>query len=437
MTSTCSPRIAGATGDISLADGFDTEVFFVVDESERGPIDTPAALEFQTLVGRVYYKNFHAGMNLFREKRNNGTQLQENDSRIYLFETGVETSSWELNFYSQNTQFNSSFSRILPDRSAEFLTVAQSFPTLGWGASAAFRPSAGLQAGVDWRYVSWEDRGQNLAGLFIQDLLSVRPKLDVLVGGRVDVWENQQTQTTFNPRAGVLYRASDAFTLRSSVYRGFRAPTLNELYRPFRVGNVETLANPDLNEEHLRGLEAGVDFHPSKTLLLRLNGYRSSLRDAVANVTLSVSPEGILRQRQNLGRATIQGLEAEATYFWGGVWQAHTSYLYSDARVDDTGLRLAQVPLHQGSAGIDYVGPVRASVYGRLVGEQFEDDRNELPLSGYGVIDLFFQVPVSRTVDLFVGVENVTDVSYPVGRTPVEQLGTPRLIHGGLLLRLR
>jgi outer membrane receptor protein involved in Fe transport len=30
--------------------------------------------------------------------------------------------------------------------------------------------------------------------------------------------------------------ASDAFSLRAAAYRGWRLPTLNELYRPFRVG---------------------------------------------------------------------------------------------------------------------------------------------------------------------------------------------------------
>ena len=43
------------------------------------------------------------------------------------------------------------------------------------------------------------------------------------------------------------------------MYRAFRAPTINELYRTFRVGNVLTLNNPYLNAERLTGAEAGVN----------------------------------------------------------------------------------------------------------------------------------------------------------------------------------
>ena len=38
-------------------------------------------------------------------------------------------------------------------------------------------------------------------------------------------------------------------SLRASGYGAFRAPTLNALYRQFRVGNVITAANPDLEAE--------------------------------------------------------------------------------------------------------------------------------------------------------------------------------------------
>jgi outer membrane cobalamin receptor len=47
-------------------------------------------------------------------------------------------------------------------------------------------------------------------------------------------------------------------TLYAAAYRSFRAPTLNELYRSFRVGNVLTQSNPYLKAEHFSGAEGGV-----------------------------------------------------------------------------------------------------------------------------------------------------------------------------------
>ena len=45
-------------------------------------------------------------------------------------------------------------------------------------------------------------------------------------------------------------------SLRSAAYLGWRMPTLNELFRPFRVGPDATAANPLLDPERLRGAEA-------------------------------------------------------------------------------------------------------------------------------------------------------------------------------------
>ncbi len=42
------------------------------------------------------------------------------------------------------------------------------------------------------------------------------------------------------------YDLSDSLYLRTAAYEGFRAPSLNELYRPFRVGQIVTNANPAL-----------------------------------------------------------------------------------------------------------------------------------------------------------------------------------------------
>ncbi|MFQ5778421.1 MAG: TonB-dependent receptor plug domain-containing protein, partial [Terriglobia bacterium] len=276
---------------------FDTDGFFLVDQSERGPVDVRARSEFQAFFGRAYYKNFHAGANVFSEGRGNGTRLQTNSTHLYLLEAGITEDSWQGNFYSQWGLFQNSFSRVLSDRSAEFLTARQRVSSIGQGSSFTWRPGRRFLLGADWRRVSWDRHEQNLVGAFAQDLIALRPRLDLLVGVRLDVWKSGRTRSVVNPRVGLLYRASDALTLRGSAYGGFRAPTLNELFRPFRVGNVRTLANPNLEEERLWGAELGADLHPSRSVLVRINGFWNSLRDPVSNLTLSVAPEGILRQR--------------------------------------------------------------------------------------------------------------------------------------------
>ena len=427
--------VSPSWGYLASARVFDTDGFFLVGPQQRGAVDMPANLRFQTFWGRVFYKGVHLGVNLFSERRGNGTELQTNRSRMALLEGGVQRSDWQWNFHVQSGLLESRFSRILPDRSAEFLTANQSFSTQGLGSSLKWNPRTGLLAGADWRCVSWGQRDQNLAGIFVQQLLPVEPRLDLLLGVRFDAWENQKIQTGVNPRTGLLFRASDRVTLRSSVYRGFRAPTLNELYRPFRVGNVRTQENPNLTEENLWGGEVGGDWHPRRWFLARINAFWNVLRDPVGNVTLSVSESLILRQRQNVGRTTVQGLEVE-THVGEGPWRVRGGYLFSRTEVRESRNWLPQVPRHQGSLGLEYEGAAIVYAGGRWVGRQFEDDRNELILGSFAVFDWMIRRPISDRFDLFVGMENVLNRAYAVGRTPVERLGTPRIFHGGLRFRL-
>ena len=411
---------------------FDTDGFYVVSPEARGAVDRRAGVGFGTLFGRFQWGRYHVGVNAYEEDRENGTALQRNDTSLRSIEAGGSGERWEWNVFGQSQRFRSTFSRILPDRSQEFLTARQDFPTRGYGGSAAWRSGGGLLVGTDARHATWEDQDQTLGGVYAQQTFGVSSRLDLLAGARLDVWESARTRTSFNPRLGALFRATDAVTFRASAYRGFRAPTLNELYRPFRVGNVETLANPDLDEETLIGAEIGADFHPSSAVFVRLNAYRNRIDGAVGNVTILTTPQLITRRRENLDRVTADGLEAELRLRPLPRWQIQASYLYTDSRVDRTGLRVPQVPANQGSLGLAFDGPVAVLLQGRWAGDQFEDDLNQLSLPAYTVADLSLRRPVGDRLDLFFSVENLFDEKIVTGRLPVEALGAPRLIQLGL-----
>src|SRR5262249_22935958 len=145
----------------------------------------------------------------------------------------------------------------------------------------------------------------------------------MILGARVDDWKNYRgslviiplagptVSTTYpsrndvalSPRLSVLRAINDHVSLTGSVYRAFRAPTLNELYRTFRVGNVLTFNNAALNAERLTGAEAGVNFSGwNGRLSMRDTFFWSDIVDPVANVTPSTTPTLITRQKMNLGR---------------------------------------------------------------------------------------------------------------------------------------
>ena len=175
-----------------------------------------------------------------------------------------------------------------------------------------------------------------------------------------------------------------------------------------------------------------MDLYPTDMLLIRGNAYWNALRDTVGNVTLEVNDEGVFRQRQNIGRSTARGLEAEAYAFAGDRLEIFAAYLYSDTSVEETGLRIPQVPLHQGVVGATWRGPavVRADL--RFMSDQFEDDRNELPMAGFASLGLRVGYPVNERFTVFLAGENLLDAEIISARTPIETLGTPRALHLGV-----
>ena len=95
----------------------------------------------------------------------------------------------------------------------------------------------------------------------------------------------------------------------SRRHEGFRAPSLNELYRPFRVGQITTLANAALTPEELYGTEVGVGgvFHG---VTWQTTVFWNQLHDAIANVTVGTN----LQERENAGDINAYGMEFDAAY---------------------------------------------------------------------------------------------------------------------------
>ena len=427
---------AGEVSVVGAARMFESEGYHRIREAERGAVDQPAGVDFRSMVGRAASGPVHFSVNYYSEERRNGTPLQVNDSRLVMAEGGITRDRWDLRLFGQSSQMNSDFSRILPGRDGEIPTSQQMYEYSGVGGIATARIGGSTQVGADWVRSSWGDHTQNRAGVFSQWRWRPAPDFEFLYDQRLDLWQNAGTKATFNPRLGATWELSPNARLRTSLYRGFRAPSLNELYRPFRVGNVRVAANDELDEEALYGADLGFDLYPSRSVLLRLNGWWNSLRDPVGNVTLEVNDEGVFRQRQNIGPAAARGIEAEAWLFPRPDLEIFAAYLLSATEVEETGLRLPQVPLHQGAAGVVWSGPLTVRADVRFMSDQYEDDRNELPMAGFAAVGLRVSFPVNERIRVFAAGENLLDAEIVSARTPIETLGTPRALHFGLDLDL-
>jgi outer membrane receptor protein involved in Fe transport len=472
----------------SSAEAFRTDGYVAVAPEERGPVDTAVSSNhgaFDVSVERTSRSGARAFVRgaYFEESRANGTPFQRNDTRLRQLSGGLEARAGQndlwLRGWATSEDFGQTFSAVSADRRSERPLRFQSVPSSSVGLAARWSRAvaenrllvagaelSGVKGETDERVLgpageSLEAAGgrQGRAAVHAGSLVGIGSRFRVAGGARLDWWRNRQgsltaggvttplpdrRETALSPRLSLLVQASPRVSIAASAYRGFRAPTLNELYRSFRVGNVSTAANADLRAERMTGFEAGASWSHADRARLRANLFWMDLDRTVANVTLSVQPALITRQRQNLGRARSRGIEVDAVARLGRAWAVSFGYLLSDATVREfsadtslEGLRLPQIPRHSAALQLRYDGEVGSGgLQARWTGAQFDDDLNRLPLRGFVSIDAEARRPLGRGLEAFVGGENLTGVRYDVGRTPVRTIGPPRSVRAGLRLRL-
>jgi outer membrane receptor protein involved in Fe transport len=236
-------------------------------------------------------------------------------------------------------------------------------------------------------------------------------------------------------------------TAWGSFGAGFRAPTLNELYRQFRVGAVLTLANDQLGPERLKGGELGLSLAPMRNLTLRTLWFDNRVENPVSNVTIALNTQ----QRQNLGRTRIWGVQTDAEYRLGPDWRVAGAYMNNHATVTEfdrnpvlVGKYLPQVPKNRGSVTVAYnnVKYVTVAVSALFYGRQFNEDLNngvvpgetEPGLPAYATMEMSAVRAIGRNVDVFFGIQNMFDEQYIVQLAPTTT-GSPMLVNGGVRVR--
>lgn len=487
---------------------FATDGFVLVAPEDRGPIDLAAASRHHWLNARWSQSvgtkgELTVSARTFAETRGNGTPYQRNSSRenfgsVAFTTQSTEKFSWSALAYAQDQTFASTFSSVNAARTTETPASNQyAVPATALGAAWTGvwqgENQARTSAGLDYRQVRGETRehftfasgdftreriaggAQNITGLFVLHERPLAPDWRGTLGARLDFWHERnghRRETTratgavlrddlypnldgaeFSPSAGLVWQLAKAWRLRAAAQHSFRRPTLNELYRPFRVGNVITEANAALKTERATSAELSAEY-THETLALSATVFRNDLRDAVGNVTLARGPGtfpivgfvpagGLGRQRLNLERLLIQGVEFSAKWQLSPTFSFSADYLYNDATVRRAtlapaivGNRLAQVPRHSASLGASWQPTKKFTITPRLraLGRQFEDDENLLRLGAALVVDLGANYRVTPNCEIYLACENLTDARLETGRSAdgIVNTGTPRLILGGV-----
>jgi outer membrane receptor protein involved in Fe transport len=442
--------IRGPFGISGNGRAYQTDGYYIVPASRRGRIDTLAGVRFVTTAARIDYfggaNRLFLKTDILSETRANGTPIQNNSTGLgnlavrYQRQSGNDSVS--LAVFHTREAFRSGFATIAADRNSERVNFFQRVPSEAVGATGVWQHRGGrfsTAAGGDALRVEGYSTDtfptQRVVGggpllqhgLFGQADFKAGPAR-LFVGGRHQF--TGQDSTFFSPSTGFVV-GRGRLRGRGSVYRSFRAPTLNELFRNFRAGNAETRANPALLPEKVFGSEIGADWVGESTRL-RVTGFRNSITDIVTNVTLLSTPAQIIRQRRNAASALSRGVETEFQHRWR-YFRFDAGYLFVDSRVA-TRERIAQVPKHQGSgqASYDRNGTL-ASIGVRAYDFQFEEDLNQNKLPGFATVQAVVRQRLAKGFSAVAAFENMLNREYLTGKTAATiAIGAPRLWRVGL-----
>lgn len=471
-------------GRYSRGDGF-----IPVAKAQRGSVDRGAPYEQGGLGLRLRFdagddSRIEASLRGFSDRRDRGTDFTQSkfdgiDASLRFVHDPSGEAQWLALGYIQLRDFESGFASVAAGRNSVAPALFQRVPATGLGARFELRPAVDgvnpLRVGVDWRRTV----GRTEEDFFFAGVVPGRHRIaggssdtvgafaewtsgdrfsDFLwtLSGRADRWwlgEGYRLERNIagpvitnlrfaarqgwegSGRAGVRW-TSDAISLRAAGYRGWRLPTLNELYRPFRVGAEVTTANEMLKPERLWGGEVGADWESGRTKL-SATLFANHLTNAIANVTLAPN----LNQRQNLDAIDSKGVEVSAEQGIGPA-TLRATYAFTDAKVDASGgaaaldgHRPAQIAKHGGSVSLrsNSSGPFGGFATLRYAGKQNEDDLGLLALDDALTLDAGLSWQLAEAISIEARGENLFDELVPaaISSSGIVERATPRTLWVG------
>lgn len=495
-------RLGGGILSLS-ARGARGDGFVPITRDTRGPADRPAPYEEANArahwVGPVAEAlELQLSASGFTDRRERGLPFTDNrtdgaDASVRIVGRGA----WQFSMlgYAQWREFESSFASVNAGRTAATrVSLQDSVPSHAVGGAVELRPpmpqAIELRFGTDFRRTEGESRelfsyvagaptrrrvagGQSLtAGAFGEVAVDLG-RLALSGGARLDHWriadgelsewvlatgaplraDRFASRSGWRPtvRAGAVLELSDKWALRSAAYLGWRLPTLNELFRPFRAGLDATAANPELVPERLQGIEAGATYRNGGASL-SLTLFANRLKGAIANATLGEGPGvfpgvgfvaagGQYRQRRNIDAVVARGFELSAEIA-RGPWSAKAGASLVDATIESNGLagqldglRPAQTPKLSLAASFGWEKDGRAAILSvRHTGNQFEDDLNQRKLPPATTIDAYLAWPIVPELDLVLRGNNLFNerVVAGIGGDGAVERAAPRTLWLGL-----
>lgn len=226
---------------------------------------------------------------------------------------------------------------------------------------------------------------QDSWAVFLEDEWLLTHSLALTLGGRYE--HHDAFGGHFSPRGYLVWNASDTWTLKGGVSRGYKTPTLNQLHDGINgfsgQGSTVNIGSPDLEPEKSTNYEIGAlydnrhNFSAGATIFYNeftdridegeallncqyINETDGSTPHAGAPNCLSIgnfTTQETFGQDINIDKAETRGVELTASYRFNPSWSVSGGYTYTDSEIksgDSKGELLTNAPEHKLTADITW-----------------------------------------------------------------------------------
>lgn len=208
-----------------------------------------------------------------------------------------------------------------------------------------------LSAGAEWmrdalvapHRMSRERASAYTLSAYVQDEWDITRRFNVTLGARLV--DHESFGWTATPKVSLMYKLGD-WNLRASYARGFKAPTIKELYYFYERMMMSKMrlyiGNEDLSPQKSNYVSAGLEYH-GRRFTASATGSYNRVKDMIALVGVPLPPEYVsdegsdydgAMQYVNMEDAKVGSVEVTFSWRPGAGFTVGGGYTYTDARAN-------------------------------------------------------------------------------------------------------
>lgn len=257
---------------------------------------------------------------------------------------------------------------------------------------------------------------------YFQDEWTPTDKLLVIPSVRYD--HSDRFGSNVSPKVGLTYKFDDHFRFKANYGRGFRAPTISELYMDWDSGPMMGMfpgfahfyGNPDLKPEKSLGYDFGVEGEFGKSFA-KVTYFNTDISNLIAwGPAGNGIGQAMNQQYKNIGRAKLEGVETAVGYHFNDNWTVKGTWNYLDATDESDGSSLDYRAKYYGTIQLlynDETNGLSGVLWYQYTNRYQETDRDTngkilaYRFYNYSTLNLALNKRWNEHLSTFVGIDNM------------------------------